>query len=306
MVPHREPSLKNSHVLKTKEVPNFDSKNYATTRIFVEVRDGTQVPVSLVWCPAKHANPGSSSGHTLIGNPAPLLLDGYGSYGASVDMDFDYKVLSLCDRGVVYAFAHVRGGGEMGRKWYEDEGKFLQKKNTFYDFVDCADKLIDLGWAEKTKIATVGRSAGGLLMGNALNLRPELWKCVVAAVPFVDLMTTMCDPSIPLTVEEWEEWGNPNESKYYDYMLSYSPMNNIAAKPYPITLLQAGLHDHRVGYWEAAKFAVRLREKTTSKNPIILKTDLSSGHFSASDRYKWIRERAFEYAFLLDNLEVPV
>ena len=225
------------------------------------------------------------------------------------------------DRGVVVCVAHVRGGGEMGRAWYEAQGKYLRKKNTFHDFVDVASALVANGTTSPEKLAISGRSAGGLLVGASINLAPHLFKCAVAAVPFVDVMVSMCDASIPLTTGEWEEWGNPNEAAYFPYMLSYSPMENVRGgsaeektengaktengKPKtrrPELLVTSGLHDPRVAYWEGAKYAARMREATTPEARVLLKTDLDAGHFSASDRYKYFKEKALEHAFVLDSL----
>ena len=220
-----------------------------------------------------------------------------------MDPSFSASRLALVDRGVVYAIAHIRGGGEMGReRWYEKEGKYLTKRNTFTDFVDCAKHLHDARITTPERTAINGRSAGGLLMGAVLNMAPERFAVAVAGVPFVDVMVSMCDPSIPLTVGEWEEWGNPNEEKYYEYMKSYSPMENVGKLAYPAILVTAGLYDPRVAYWEPAKWVARLRAMSTSDAPTLLKMDLDSGHFSASDRYKYLEQLAFEYAFVLDQL----
>ena len=232
------------------------------------------------------------------------MLYGYGSYGACMEPDFAATRLPLLDRGMVYAIAHIRGGGEMGRGWYEDQGKYLTKMNTFNDFVDCAEHLVREGWTAPAMMATTGRSAGGLLMGACLNMRPDLFRVAIAGVPFVDLMTTMCDASIPLTVVEWEEWGNPNEREFYEYMRAYSPIDNVKAQDYPALLITAGLNDPRVAYWEPAKWTARLRAMKTDGNNLFLKTEMSSGHFSASDRYKYLKERAFEYTFLLNELDL--
>ena len=283
------------HLLKEQEVPLYDRSLYRTERLFATARDGTKVPISLVY----H----TGCKYARLKQPAPMMLYAYGSYGICIDPSFDSKCISYLDRGMIFAIAHIRGGGEMGRHWYEKEGKYLAKKNTFNDFVDVAEHLVATGWTSTSKLAISGRSAGGLLMGNAVNMRPELFKCVVAAVPFVDMMVSMCDPSIPLTTGEWEEWGNPNEEEYYEYMLSYGPMENIKKGPKPEVLITAGLHDPRVAYWEAAKYAARLRAADERKDSrILLKTDLAAGHFSASDRYQLYKERAYEHAFVLDSL----
>jgi oligopeptidase B len=232
--------------------------------------------------------------------------DGYGSYGICIDPGFGEALpnLPLVDRGVVYAIAHVRGGGEMGHhEWYEKQGKYLAKRNTFYDFVDCARALVAEGVAQPGRLTCEGRSAGGLLVGNVVNDAPELFRAALAGVPFVDLMVTMCDPTIPLTCEEWEEWGNPNEAKYHEYMMSYSPMQQVRpGVRYPAMLLCGGLNDPRVAYWEPTKWAQVLRERVANGEDVLLKIDMAAGHFSANDRYKKLRERAYEYAWLLEQL----
>eukprot|EP00894_Picocystis_sp_ML_P003309 jgi/Pico_ML_1/53826/g4301.t1 len=277
---------------KVKPVPNYNKSLYASERLVATARDGMSIPISIVYRKDKH----------VPGRPEHLMLYGYGSYGICNDPFFSPSNLVLLDRGVHFAIAHIRGGGEMGRAWYEDHGKYLTKKNTFYDFIDVADYLVASHWTKPELMAIHGRSAGGLLVGAVLNMRPDLCKVCLAGVPFVDLMCTMSDPSIPLTVPEWEEWGNPHDERYYEYMLSYSPIDNVAAQAYPSIIIAAGLHDPRVAYWEPAKWAAKLRELKTDSNPVILKTEMSSGHFSASDRYKYLREKAFEYAFVLDQL----
>ena len=211
---------------------------------------------------------------------------------------FSSHRLSLLDRGVVLAIAHIRGGAEMGRKWYED-GKLLNKKNTFTDLISCAEHLIKEKWTSPQHLAISGGSAGGLLMGAVINLRPDLFKAVVAQVPFVDVVTTILDPSLPLSVMEWEEWGNPNDKVYYDYMKSYSPYDNVEAKDYPTVLITAGLNDPRVSYWEPAKWTAKLRDLKTDNNLLLLKTNMGAGHGGASGRYERLKEIAFEYAFLL-------
>eukprot|EP00300_Choanocystis_sp_HF-7_P011741 c17594_g1_i1.p1 GENE.c17594_g1_i1~~c17594_g1_i1.p1 ORF type:complete len:757 (+),score=189.01 c17594_g1_i1:131-2272(+) len=300
----------NKTVRKVQEVPGYRQSDYSSKRFHAVAADGRLIPISIVY-------------HTKLfearqGQPGPLLLYGYGSYGISIDPTFDFKLQPLLNRGVVHAVAHIRGGGEMGRGWYEDEGKYLTKRNTFTDFIACAEHLFREGLTTPNQMAIEGRSAGGLLVGAVLNLRPDLCTLAVAGVPFVDVMTTMRDPSIPLTVTEWEEWGNPNSAKFYEYMLSYSPVDNVHLTdsnefPYPSILITAGLHDPRVAYWEPAKWVARLRDakiqslggsppQETDPNPIMLKIDLSAGHFSASDRYKYLRVRSFEFSVLLDRL----
>ena len=270
----------------------YDPANYETERIFAPAEDGTEVPVSLVY----------RKGFARDGS-APLLLYGYGSYGASMDPGFNSSRLSLLDRGFVFAIAHVRGGQEMGRQWYED-GKFLKKKNTFTDFVACARHLIDEGYTSRERLAIMGRSAGGLLIGAVLNLAPELFKVAVAGVPFVDVVTTMMDESIPLTVGEFEEWGNPIDEKYYNYMLSYSPYDNVEEKEYPHILVTAGLNDPRVAYWEPAKWTAKLRRLKTDDNVLLLKTFMGAGHFSSSGRYDYLKDLVFEFAFIMDMLGI--
>jgi len=293
------------HLLKQVDVPNYDSSSYRTCRISLPAQDGLSVPVSLVFKASLLADPQQSleAGQMpVFSKPNACLLYGYGSYGACIDPTFDFKRTVLLDYDVVYVIAHIRGGGELGQWWYEDEGKYLKKPNTFADFADVAKGLIKLGVTVTPKLAMVGRSAGGLLMGAVLNRDGNLFKCAVADVAFLDVTTTMSDPTIPLTVGEWEEWGNPNTSKFFESMKSYSPVDNVAAKDYPALLVTAGLNDPRVTYWECAKFVAKMRALKTNDTPLYLKTDMSSGHFSASDRYKFLREMAFEYAFILDQI----
>ena len=281
-------------LLKKQSVPNYNKDDYKCCRIEALAEDAKAIPISMVY--HKNIDPFSKV--------SPVLLYGYGSYGSCVDPIFDFKRISLLDRGVVFAIAHIRGGGEMGRNWYEDDGKYLKKKNTFTDFACCAKHLINIGVTVPGKLAILGRSAGGLLMGAMANMYPELFKAIIADVPFVDVMNSMCDPTIPLTITEWEEWGNPNEEKYHSYMDSYSPYDNVAAKVYPSMLVTAGLNDPRVAYWEPAKWVSKLRyySENANKDFVLLKTDMSAGHFSASDRYKYIEETAFEYSFILDKI----
>mmetsp|Transcript_19107 Transcript_19107/g.46842 ORF Transcript_19107/g.46842 Transcript_19107/m.46842 type:complete len:743 (+) Transcript_19107:33-2261(+) len=288
----RSESAERFHLVKRVEVLEFDPASYVCSRLFAKAPDGTQIPMSVVH--HKKAD---------IKQSNPCFLYGYGSYGICIDPGFNRTLLPYLDRGVVYCIAHIRGGGEMGRWWYEEQGKYLMKRNTFSDFIACADHLVDSGMTTPSRLAIEGRSAGGLLMGNVLNMRPDLFQIAVAGVPFVDLMTTMCDPSIPLTTGEWEEWGNPNEWKYHDYMLSYSPLDNVRPQPYPNVLITAGLHDPRVAYWEPTKWATKLRLNNTSEQTqILLKMDLEVGHFSASDRYRYLKEKAFEQAIVLDKI----
>ena len=267
----------------------YDPDGYATTRLWATAPDGRKVPVSVV----------HRAGMALDGT-APTLLYGYGAYEHSIEPVFSSLRLSLLDRGFVFAIAHVRGGGEMGRRWYE-EGKLLSKKNTFTDFVACAQHLVEEGYASPDRLVIRGGSAGGLLMGAVTNMRPELFRAVVAEVPFVDVLTTILDDTLPLTVLEWEEWGNPvADPEVYAYMKSYSPYDNVEAKPYPAMFVTAGLNDPRVSYWEPAKWVQRLRERTTSGNTVLLKTEMGAGHMGPSGRYDAWRDEAQIYAFVLE------
>ncbi|XHX81152.1 MAG: S9 family peptidase [Stenomitos frigidus ULC029] len=275
-----------------KETPvlgGYDRTQYASDRLMATATDGTQIPISIVY--KKGLEPNGAK---------PLLLTGYGSYGFSYPAAFSSARLSLLERGVVVAIAHIRGGSEMGRQWYED-GKFLNKKNTFTDFIACSEHLIAQGWTSKDQLAILGGSAGGLLMGAVINLRPDLFKAVVAHVPFVDVVTTILDDHLPLSVIEREEWGDPNDQTFYDYMKSYSPYDQVEAKDYPNLLITAGLNDSRVAYWEPAKWTAKLRSLKTDHNCLLLKTNMGAGHGGASGRYESLKETAFEYAFLFDQ-----
>lgn len=274
-------------VLKQTEVPGFDAANYRSEHLWIVARDGVEVPVSLVYHRKYYRK-----GHN------PLLVYGYGSYGASIDADFSFSRLSLLDRGFVYAIVHVRGGGELGQQWYED-GKFLKKKNTFNDYLDACDALLKLGYGSPSLCYAMGGSAGGMLMGVAINQRPELFHGVIAQVPFVDVVTTMLDESIPLTTGEFEEWGNPQDPQYYEYMKSYSPYDNVTAQAYPHLLVTTGLHDSQVQYWEPAKWVAKLRELKTDDHLLLLCTDMDSGHGGKSGRFKSYEGVAMEYAFLV-------
>jgi oligopeptidase B len=279
-------------LLKQREVlGGYNPDDYKTERIFATARDGAQVPISLVYKKALFRKDGTN----------PLYLGGYGAYGISSDPYFSTVRLSLLDRGFVVAIAHIRGGGEMGRYWYED-GKYLKKKNTFYDFIDCAGYLQSQQYSSANRTVIAGGSAGGLLIGAVLNMRPDICAVAVASVPFVDLINTMLDETIPLTVTEWEEWGNPNQKDYFDYMLSYSPYDNVKAQDYPNILITAGLNDPRVAYWEPAKWAAKLRATKTDDNLLVLKTVMEGGHFGKSGRYSQLHEIAYEYAFIFDRL----
>jgi oligopeptidase B len=266
---------------------DFDSNNYQSERIWATAKDGTKIPVSIVY----HKN-------TPRNGQAPLLQYAYGSYGISLDANFNSARLSLLDRGFIYAIAHIRGGEELGRKWYEN-GKLLNKMNTFTDFIAVSEHLLAEGYTNKDKLFAMGGSAGGMLMGAVINLRPDLHKGVIAVVPFVDCITTMLDDSIPLTTFEYDEWGNPNEKAYYDYMLTYSPYDNVTAKEYPNLLVRTGLHDSQVQYWEPAKWVAKLRATKTDNNLLLLHTDMQAGHSGASGRFQRFKDIALDYAFLL-------
>lgn len=277
-------------VLKEQEVlgGKFNKDNYVEERVWATAADGTQVPVSMVY----------KKGLKKDGKN-PLLLYAYGSYGASMDPYFSTARLSLVDRGFIFAIAHIRGGEDLGRPWYED-GKLLKKKNTFTDFIDCSKFVIEQKYTSKEHLYASGGSAGGLLMGAIINMNPELYNGVIASVPFVDVVTTMLDDSIPLTTGEYDEWGNPNEKEYYEYMLSYSPYDNVKAQAYPNMYVSTGLHDSQVQYWEPAKWVAKLRTMKTDNNLLFLDTNMDAGHGGASGRFEALKEVAKEYAFLLD------
>ena len=277
-------------LLKQDEVVGgYDAGLYKTERLFATADDGTKIPVSIVYKKVLKKSAGN-----------PLLLYAYGSYGYSTEPYFSSVRLSLLERGFVYAIAHVRGGQEMGRDWYEN-GKLLKKKNTFTDFIACARFLIKNKYTTADELFALGGSAGGLLMGAISNMAPQLFKGIIAAVPFVDVVTTMLDESIPLTTSEYDEWGDPNKKEYYDYILSYSPYDNVEAKNYPAMLVTTGLHDSQVQYWEPAKWVAKLRDMKKDKNVLLLKTDMGAGHSGASGRFKRYKETALEYAFILDQ-----
>jgi len=276
-------------VMKEEEIlGGFDKNNYQSERFWVEAGDGTMVPVSIVYRKGFEKN-----------GKAPLLLYAYGSYGSSTDPSFRSGIISLLDRGFAYALTHVRGGSEMGRQWYED-GKLLNKINTFTDFNDCAQYLVDNNYTDTDRLFAMGGSAGGLLMGAIVNMRPDLYRGVVAAVPFVDVVTTMLDPTIPLTTFEWDEWGDPREKEYYDYMLSYSPYDQVRAMDYPNLLVTTGFWDSQVQYWEPAKWVAKLREFKTDNNILIMDCNMKTGHGGASGRFERLRSTALQYAFMLD------
>lgn len=275
---------------KEEEVKNYNKEEYVTERRFVNSRDGVKIPISIV----------QKKG---IKGPAPTMIYGYGSYGVSEDPYFSPTRISLIERGMTFVIAHVRGGGELGRQWYED-GKFLKKKNTFNDFIDCAQYLVDNKLTTPEQLTAMGGSAGGLLMGAIMNMNPDLFNLIIARVPFVDVVITMLDESIPLTSEEWEEWGDPRDKEYFDYMLSYSPYDNVEAKDYPNTLVTSGLNDPRVAFWEPAKFVAKLRSLKTDNNELLLKTNMGAGHHGASGRYEKMKEIAFIYAYALDKAKL--
>lgn len=278
---------KEKTLMKQQEVlGGYDQKQYVTERKMAKVTDGSIVPISIVY----------KKGINLDGK-APLLLYAYGSYGSSMDPTFSSSRLSLLDRGFIYAIAHIRGGEEMGRQWYED-GKMMKKKNTFTDFIDCGKYLIAEKYTAKEHLYAQGGSAGGLLMGAVINMAPEIWNGVIAQVPFVDVVNTMLDATIPLTTNEYDEWGNPNTKEAYDYMKSYSPYENIEAKEYPNLLVTTGLHDSQVQYFEPAKWVAKLRDIRKGKNVILLKTDMEYGHGGASGRFDYLKDVALNYAFL--------
>jgi oligopeptidase B len=266
----------------------FEQANYVTERVWVKARDGAQVPVSLVY----------RKGFKKDGS-APMLQYGYGSYGSSADPTFNSAALSLLDRGFVYAIAHIRGGEEMGRAWYEN-GKKLAKRNTFTDFIDVTESLVQSRYAGRDKVFALGRSAGGLLMGAVVNLRPDLYRGILTDVPFVDVVTTMLDESIPLTTNEFDEWGNPRDKTFYDYMLGYSPYDNVKAQAYPAIMVTTGLNDSQVQYFEPAKWVARLRARKTDAHPLIFKVNMEAGHGGKSGRFTRLRETAEQYAFMID------
>jgi oligopeptidase B len=276
-------------LLKQDIVHNYNHEDYTSEQCWAQAEDGTAIPISLLYKKG-------------VSRPAPLLLYGYGAYGASYDPSFNSNRLALLDRGVIFAIAHIRGGAEMGRHWY-DQGKMLSKKNTFQDFITCAEHVIKKGYTRKEKLAAMGLSAGGLLMGAVSTMRPELFKVVVAKVPFVDVINTMLDPSLPLVGIEYDEWGNPNKPDEYVYMKSYSPYDNVASNHYPYLLVTGGFNDPRVPYWEPAKWVAKLRERKADNNVLILKTHMEAGHLGSSGRYGQLRDVALEYAFILTALE---
>jgi oligopeptidase B len=282
-----------SKLMKQVEVlGGYDPSRYRSERVFATAKDGVKVPISIVYR------------KTLVRDAkAPLYLYGYGSYGYPLPVSFSSNRLSLLDRGAVVAFAHIRGGGDLGKPWHDD-GRMMKKKNTFTDFIACAEFLLDERYGRRERLVIEGGSAGGLLMGAVTNMRPDLWKAVVSKVPFVDVVNTMLDESLPLTVGEFEEWGNPKKKDEYDYIKSYCPYTNLDKKAYPAILVKTSFHDSQVMYWEPAKYVARLRTLKTDRNPLILKTNMAAGHGGASGRYDALHEAAFDYAFILTQMGI--
>ena len=270
-------------------IGGYDPEKYYSVRIYAKAEDGTSIPISLLFKKDLYRK----------NEPNLLLLDAYGSYGDASDPYFSISRLSLLDRGFIYAIAHVRGGGEFGKEWH-DQGKMLNKKNTFTDFIACAEYLISENYTDPEKLVIEGGSAGGLLVGAVTNMRPDLFKVVIADVPFVDVLNTMLDPTLSATVSEYDEWGNPNDKIYFNYIRSYCPYQNVQSKNYPNILVLAGFHDPRVNYWEPAKWTAKLRNHKTDNNLLLLKTDMSAGHGGASGRFDYYKEVAFKYAFIFD------
>jgi oligopeptidase B len=279
--------------LKQQEVVGgYNADLYQSERIWADGQDGTKIPMSLVYRKDFHRK----------GEPQKTLLYAYGSYGYTIEPNFSSSRLSLLDRGFIFVIAHVRGGQYLGRNWYE-EGKMLKKRNTFNDYIACAEHLIKEKYTSTSLLSGMGGSAGGLLIGAVINLKPELFHAMIAAVPFVDVVTTMLDETIPLTTGEYDEWGNPNNEEYYHYMKSYSPYDNVKAQDYPALLITTGLHDSQVQYWEPAKWCAKLRDYKTNEKPILLYTNMETGHGGASGRFEALRETAMEYAFLIHLLD---
>jgi oligopeptidase B len=280
-------------LLKQQEVlGGYDPKQYVTERLWATARDGVKIPLSVMY----------KKGYKRDGK-APLFLYAYGSYGLGMGANFSSNRLSLIDRGFAYVTAHIRGGNEMGERWHDD-GMLMKKKNTFHDFIDSAEFLIKEKLTSPDNLVIQGRSAGGLLMGAVVNMRPDLWKAVHSAVPFVDVMNTMLDASLPLTVGEYLEWGNPNEKAAYEYMKSYSPYDNLEKRNYPAMLVTTSLNDSQVMYWEPAKYVARLRTLKTDNNPLLLKTNMGAGHGGSSGRYDQLKEIAFEYAWVMSQVGI--
>ena len=285
-----DPFARTRRVLKETEVPGYDRARYVVERVFATASDGTQIPLTV-----------TRRRDTPLDGSAPAVLYGYGSYGATIPDSFSAPRLVLLDRGVVFAIAHIRGGGELGEPWH-DAGRMMNKRNTFTDFIAAAEHLGRAKIVAKDKLVIQGGSAGGLLIGAVLNMRPDLCRAAIAHVPFVDVLNTMLDASLPLTTSEYREWGNPNEAPAYAYMRTYSPYDNIAPRAYPEVLVEVSLNDSQVPYWEGAKFAARLRAQTTSGKPVLLKANLDAGHGGASGRYDALHETAFNYAYMLSRV----
>lgn len=284
---------KEQKLLKRQDVlGGYDPNQYITERLWTTAKDGEKIPISIVYKKGLKKN-----------GKNPVLIEGYGAYGASSPPEFSSSRLNYLDRGFIYAIAHVRGGSDLGRKWYDD-GKLLAKKNTFTDFISCVEHLIAENYTTKGLLAAKGASAGGLLIGAVANMRPDLFNVMILDVPFVDVMNTMLDPNLPLTTGEYEEWGNPNVKEYFDYMLSYSPYDNIVAQDYPHMLLLTGMSDEQVSYWEPTKMTAKLRDLKTDNNDLLLKVELASGHAGASGRYGYFKEIAFEQAFILTHFNI--
>jgi oligopeptidase B len=282
-----------SELIKQQEIPSgYDKTKYETKRLWAVARDGVKVPISIVW----------KKGTKLDGS-APMLLYAYGSYGYSMTPNFSITRLSLLDRGMIYAIAHIRGGSELGEKWRQ-EGRMFKKLNTFHDFVDSAKWLVANKYSSSDRLVIQGGSAGGLLMGGVVNMSPDTFKAAIVQVPFVDVMNTMLDDTLPLTTEEWIEWGNPNEKQAWDYMIQYSPYDNVKAQNYPNMLVEVSLNDSQVPYWEGAKFVAKLRELKTDQNVIMLKTNMGAGHGGSSGRYDRLKEVAFDYAYALTQVGI--
>ncbi|MBI3578152.1 MAG: S9 family peptidase, partial [Ignavibacteriales bacterium] len=277
---------------QTEVLGGYDPTQYVSERVFAKAKDGTMVPISLVY----------KKGVKKDGS-APMLLYGYGSYGFSLPIGFSIPRLSLLDRGVIYAQAHIRGGGDMGEQW-RDDGKMMKKKNTFTDFIDCADYLVQQNYTSRERLAIQGGSAGGLLIGAVLNMRPDLCKAAHLAVPFVDVINTMLDETLPLTVGEFLEWGNPKKKDEYEYIKTYCPYTNVRATAYPDMLITTSLNDSQVMYWEPAKYTAKMRTMRTDKNILVLKTNMGAGHGGASGRYDALKEQAFNYAFLMSRIGI--
>jgi oligopeptidase B len=277
-------------LVKQTEVPGYDSSKYAAERVFATAKDGTKIPCSLVY----------KKGFVKDGTH-PCFLYGYGSYGISMPAGFGFSRLALLDRGFVFVIAHIRGGGELGEPWRE-AGRMMQKQNTFDDFIACAEFLIREKYTSKDRLAIEGGSAGGMLMGAVVNQRPDLFRVVIAQVPFVDVLNTMLDASLPLTTSEYIEWGNPNEKAAYDYMKTYSPYDNVKRQDYPAMLVRTGLNDSQVPYWEGAKFTAKVRAMKTDSNDLLLKTNMGAGHGGASARYEHLHDIAFDYTFIFKEL----